>query len=273
MQNLENKLALVTGASSGIGKGIADALADGGARVVLVASNPQKLSAAVATMEAKGQQAYGYACDLYDTQAFFALHDQIVAEHGHIDILVNNVGVGTFKPMHMMSREESIRPAALPFEIAVAASHAVIPAMLAQGSGHIVNLISPAGIFPLPYMVPYTAARYAMRGLSHALYEELHHQGIGVTLVCPSQVNTGYFDNNDADMGWYPKLSKIFPVLEPEDVGKATVKGIRKDRREVITPFMLWFMVRCYSFLPRMWVALFKLFGLWGPSKSVKPVE
>ena len=142
MKDINGKLALITGASSGIGKGIADALAAEGAKVILVATNPKKLEAAAEDIRSKGGQAEGYACDLFDTDAYFKLHDEIVAKHGAIDILVNNVGVGTFKPMHLMSREESVRPVSLPFGIAVAACHAVIPAMRERGAGHIINLIS-----------------------------------------------------------------------------------------------------------------------------------
>ena len=160
-------------------------------------------------------------------------------------------------------------PVQLPFGIAVAACHSVIPSMLERKSGHIVNLISPAGLIPIPFMMPYTAARYAMVGLSHSLYEELHFQGIGVTLVCPAQVDTGYFERNDADMNWYPKLSKLFPVLKPEEVGAAVVEGIQKDKREVIIPKMLEAVIRLYEPIPRVWVTLFKKLGLWGPTKTL----
>jgi len=269
MKSIEGKFAVVTGASSGIGLGIGKALAAAGARVLLLASNAEKLAKAVAEIEQAGGQASAMACNLMDVAAFTQVYEQLVAEQGVPDIWVNNVGAGTFKPMHHQTQAEAMLPVQLPFGISVAACQLVVPQMLERGSGHLVNLISPAGLFPLPFMMPYTAARWGITGLSHALWEELHHQGIGVTLVCPSQVNTGYFDNNDADMGWYPKLSNIFPVLEPEDVGAAVVKGILKDRREMIIPGLLRWLVAFYRPMPRVWVRLFKWFGLWGPSRKL----
>ncbi len=269
MENLRNKVAIVTGASQGIGKAIATSLAMEGVQVALIASKLEALEKAAQEIRDKGGSAEPFACNLLDNELYFQTYDNIVKALGPIDILVNNVGAGTFKPMHIQTRKEASLPVQLPFGIAVAASHSVIPSMLARKSGHIVNLISPAGLFPLPYMAPYTASRYAMVGLSHSLYEELHHQGIGVTLVCPGQVNTGYFERNDADLAWYPKLSKVFPVLQPEQVGAAVVEGILKDKREVILPKMLEGMIRMYTPTPRLWVRLFKAFGWWGPSKEI----
>ena len=138
--------------------------------------------------------------------------------------------------------------------------------MRARGVGHIVNLTSPAGIFPLPLMVPYTSARHAMVGLSESLYEELRGTGVGVSLVCPAQVNTGYFECNDADMGWYPKISSLFPVSEPEQVARRVVTAIRKNQREVVFPALLWAAVATFRKMPRLSILLFRCLGLWGPS-------
>lgn len=267
MKDIKNKVTLVTGASQGIGRAIATSLSLAGANVAIIASKKDEVEKTAAEIRALGGKCEAFACNLMDTELFFQIHDQIVAKMGPIEILVNNVGTGTFKPMHLMTRKEAMLPVQLPFGIAIAACHAVIPSMLEKKVGHIVNLTSPAGIFPLPYMMPYTAARYAMLGLSHSLYEELHHKGIGVTLVCPAQVNTNYSQKNDADMGWYPKISKVFPVLEPEEVGKAVLDGILKDKREVIIPFFLKTLIFFYRPIPRFWVGLFKILGLWGPSK------
>lgn len=90
-------------------------------------------------------------------------------------------------------------------------------------------MTSPSGYFPLPFMVPYTATRHAIVGLSTSLREEVGRYGIGVSLVCPSEVDTGYFERNDADMGWYPRMSSWFPVLEPEAVARRTVQAIRRN--------------------------------------------
>ncbi len=265
MKQLNNRVAMVTGASEGIGRGIAGALAKAGVKVAIVARSQEKLE--VTARELSGE-VYPFAADLMDAEAVRSVTRQIADKLGPIDILVNNVGGGTFKPLDMQSAREADLPVQLPLAAAVAACHAVIPGMLERKRGHIVNLTSPAGYVPFPYMMPYVAARHAMVGLSLALHEELAEHGVGATLFCPAQVNTGYFDRNDADMGWYPRVSKVFPVLEPEQVGEQVVKAIQANKREVIYPWSLWAFLRFYQKLPRLSVLFLKLFGLWKPSAT-----
>ncbi len=265
MKNLNNKVAVVTGASEGIGRGIAGALAKCGVKVAIVARSQDKLE--VTARELQGE-VYPFAADLMDADAVRTVLQKIAEQLGPIDILVNNVGGGTFKPLDLQSAWEADLPVHLPMAAAVAACHAVIPSMIERKSGHLVNLTSPAGYVPFPYMMPYVAARHAMVGLSLSLHGELKEYGVGSTLFCPSQVNTGYFDRNDADMGWYPRVSKVFPVLEPEQVGEQVVKAIKGNKREVIYPFTLWAFLRFYQKLPWLSVVSLKLLGLWKPAAA-----
>jgi len=269
MKDLNNKVAVITGASAGIGRCIAMAMAREGCKVVVVARRQQELDRVVAEIRAEGGRASAMATDLQVPQSIRDTMKAIEQTVGPIDILVNNVGAGTFKPLHVISDAECDLSIQLPYVAAMTATHAVVKGMVKQRSGHIVNMTSPAGIFPLPFMVPYTAGRHAMVGMSHALYEELTRFGIGVSLVCPAQVNTGYFENNDADMSWYPKISSIFPVLEPEMVADAVVDAIRHDRREVVLPAVLKAIVGAFRKTPRMSVHLLSAIGLWGPGRTI----
>ena len=269
MKNISGWNAVVTGASSGIGKAIAEALANAGCQVALLARPSERLEQAAETIRQSDGKAQAFGCDLSHTDQLLATLPNIEASFGPIDILVNNVGSGTFKPMHHMSAEEATAPVELPFKAAIAACQALAPKMRARKRGHIVNLTSPAGYFPLPYMVPYTAARYAMVGMSLSLYEELVREGVGVSLICPAQVNTGYFEREDADLDWYPRISKMFPVLEPQDVADKVILAIRKNKRELIFPFVLWPSIRGFQKAPGLSLALLKALGLWYPSRSL----
>lgn len=269
MKDLKDRIAVVTGASEGIGRAVALELARSGAVAVPIARSAEKLAEVVGEIEAAGGRAKAYTCDLRDVDATVAVLQKIEAEQGAIDVLVNNVGAGTFKPMDRTSLAEALISVDLPFKAAVVAVHTVLPGMLKRERGHIVNLTSPAGYFPLPNMLPYAAARHAIYGLSLALYEEMReHRNIHVTLACPAQVNTGYFDHNDADIGWYPKISKVFPVLEPEQVAKKVRQAIQKNKREVIFPFLLWFFVRHYQQLPKFTLWFLRVTGLMRPTTS-----
>lgn len=263
MKNLQGKVAVVTGASEGIGKGIAKALAGSGAKVAIIARSQEKLDACAQEL---GNGVQGFAANLMQADDVRRVVAEVTEQLGAVDILVNNVGGGTFKPMAMQTAAEADLPVGIPVTAAMAASHAVIPGMIARKSGHIVTLTSPAGYIPFPNMMPYVAARHAMNGLALSLNEELKPHGVGSTLFCPAQVNTGYFDRNDADMDWYPKASKIFPVLEPDQVGEQVVKAIQANKREVIFPWSLRAFVRAYQKMPVLSVAVLRLLGLWRPA-------
>lgn len=267
MKDFSGRIAVVTGASAGIGRAIAFALARQGCKVALIARGQAALDDAVQEIRAKGYLAYAYRCDLGEPAAVRQTLQAVEQALGPVDILVNNVGAGTFKPLHLTTEEECDIAVRLPYIPAVVATHAVISGMRQRGSGHIVNLTSPAGIFPLPFMVPYTTARHAMVGLSNALHEELRGTGVGVSLICPTRVNTDYFTRNDADMGWYPRISSLFPVLEPEDVATEVISAIRYQRREVIFPWLLTLFVAFFRKAPRLSIWAFRMVGLWRPTK------
>lgn len=254
---------VVTGASEGIGKAIAAAAAQAGAKVVLMARSPDKLVKAVGEIVAQGGQASYIAVDLSTAKAVRGAMAEVIRLHGQVDVLVNNVGAGTFKPLHLTSAEECDLAVALPFVPAVVACHSVLPNMLARKQGHIVNLTSPAGFMPMPYMAPYTAARHAMVALSRGLRGELNHTGVHVSLVCPSQVDTSYFQNNDADMRWYPAISTIFPVLKPERVAEEVVAAIVHNKAQVVFPWQLRWAMRLYGVAPSLVEPLLQAVGLW----------
>lgn len=265
MKDIHNKVAVVTGGSEGIGRGIAKALVAAGAKVAIVARSQDKLDACALAL---GGEVKGFSANLADAADVRRVLADIVGHFGEVDILINNVGGGTFKPLAQQTAAEADLPVGIPLAAAVAASHAVVPAMVRRRSGHIVTLTSPAGYVPFPNMMPYTATRHAMVGLAASLYEELRPHGVGSTLFCPGQVNTGYFERNDADMSWYPRISRVFPSLEPDDVGAQVVKAIRASRREVIYPASLSWFLRCYRKAPRVSIALLKLLGVWRPARA-----
>jgi short-subunit dehydrogenase len=263
LTKLAGAVVVVTGASEGIGKAIAFEMARERAVVVLMARSRDKLVGAVQEITLEGGQASFVAVDLSTPSAVREAMAQVVQRHGRIDILVNNVGAGTIKPVHLTSQAECDLAIALPLTPALVACHAVLPGMIQRKVGHIVNLTSPAGFMPMPFMAPYTATRHAMVALSRGLQCELEGTGVNVSLVCPSQVDTTYFQNNDADMRWYPPISKVFPVLSPQRVAVEVVRAVSEDRREVVFPWQLRWAMRLYGVAPGPAQALMQAVGLW----------
>jgi short-subunit dehydrogenase len=267
MRELTGSVAVVSGASLGIGAAVARALAREGCDVALLARGRDALDRLANEIAAAGGSAHPYPCDMSDSEAVAETLAAVAGERGPVSILVNNVGAGTFKPLDQMSLRDAMLAVQLPYGAAIAACHTVVPSMKERRRGHIVNLTSPAGYFPLPYMVPYTASRHAMVGLSQSLREELSEHDIGVSLICPAQVNTGYFERNDADMGWYPRISRMFPVLEPEQVADEVVRSIRENRAEYIFPRRLRILAAAWRRAPNTSLWLTKRLGLFQPSK------
>ena len=270
MRDLNGKVALVTGASMGIGAAVARELARQGCKVALLARTREALERVAVEIRDAGGSAGVFPCDMNDAQAVADAVRAVEQELGPVAILVNNAGAGTFKPLSRMTLQEAMLTVDLPFGAAVAACHAVLPGMIARCQGQIVNLTSPASYFPLPYMVPYTASRHAMLGLSLSLREELEPHGVGVSLVCPSKVDTGYFERNDADFRWYPRMSALFPVLQPPRVAAEVVRAIRANRREHIFPFILCATIRLFQLAPRLNLWLFKRLGLFRPARPIQ---
>ena len=269
MKDLNGKVAVVTGASMGIGAAVSRELARQGCRLALIARGRAGLEQVAGEIQAEGGSAAVYPCDMSDAQAVKTTIAAIEEEVGPIAILVNNAGAGTFKPMAQMTLDEAMLAVSLPFGAAIAACHSVVPGMQARREGQIINITSPAGYIPFPFMVPYTAGRHAMAGLSHALREEMLHYGVGVSLLCPAKVDTGYFERNDADFGWYPRMSNWFPVLQPEQVAAAVVTAVQRNPRELIFPLRLRFAMRWFEKMPLLSLAFLKLMGQFRPVNNI----
>ena len=267
MKTLIGKVAVITGASSGIGLAIAKQLAASGCRVALIARNANNLQKAVDDVkQSTGGRAYSFECDLRNRDLLIATMSQIKATLGSVDILVNNAGLGCFLPIHFLSGDQLAQPLDVPVFSTLVASHCVVDDMIAKKSGSIINIITPASYFPLPYMCHYTASRWALLGLSQSLEQELERHDIQVATICPGRVNTDYLQNNDADINWWPRISKVFSISQPGFVAKKVVSAITKNKREIIFPPLLWFFVKSYRMFPRTVLWGLKKLHLFQPS-------
>lgn len=261
------RVAAITGASEGIGRAVALRLAGEGCRVALLARRGELLQQLAAQISARGGEAHAFPCDLSDSSAVPATFADIVRRLGPIDILINNAGVGTFAPFADTPAAAVRAPFDVPVLCALAASREVAQSMVERRRGSIVTILSPASYFPLPFMVPYTASRWALLGFSRALREELAPRGVHVGTVCPGRVQTAYLDNNGADIAWFPRISRVFPTSQPEDVAEQVSRSLRGHRREIVFPAVLRVFVTCYRLFPNTVLWLLKTTRLFQPSK------
>ena len=186
-----------------------------------------------------GVRAHAYGCDLGDLEATRALAERIRAELGDPQLLVNNAGAGRWLFPEETTAREAAQMMAVPYAAAFALSAAFLPGMLARKAGHIVNLSSPACFFAWPGATAYSAARWAMRGLSEALEADLHGTGVGVSLVVPGKVRSEYFANNPGSEQRIPGIAGLYRTLESEEVARLIVRAVERRQRLVIRPLLL----------------------------------
>jgi NAD(P)-dependent dehydrogenase (short-subunit alcohol dehydrogenase family) len=196
MDTLEGKVAVVTGAASGIGRAIAHSLARRGAQIVAVDISADGLATVVAELREFGGDAAPRTADVGDPIAFDGIRDTALERFGNVDIVVNNVGVltnGLPQDIPVIEWEHVLN---INLMSVVRSNATFIPMLLDQGSGHIVNTASFAGLFTYSYdRMPYAASKAAIVQISEGLALYLRPKNIGVTLLCPGPVLTNITSN------------------------------------------------------------------------------
>ena len=189
-EGIEGKIVLITGASSGIGAVTAQLLAGKGARVALAARRKDRLDSLVETIVGKGGQAAAYAMDVTDRTQVLAVVDTIVADHGRLDVLINNAGLMLIRPMAEVNVAEWDAMIDVNLNGVLYGIAAALPRFIAQDSGHIINLSSVAGIKVFaPGGTVYSGAKFAVRAISEGLRHEIGGT-IRVTSIEPGAVET-----------------------------------------------------------------------------------
>ncbi len=224
-------VALVTGASSGIGEQIARRLAALGHGVVLVARRRERLDALASELTAEGVRAEVVVADLADAAA----RDELAAEVQRlgltVEVLVNAAGFGVYGEFLAGPLEREIEQVRLDVEAVVDLTGRYLPAMVDRGRGAIVNFSSTAGFQPLPGNAGYAAAKAHVLFFSEALHTELAGTGVTVTAVCPGPVPTEFQERNDARFA--DKLPKA-TWASPERVAEDAIAAAAAGRRSVI---------------------------------------
>jgi short-subunit dehydrogenase len=187
--DLRGKVALVTGGSRGLGFAIAEELAGKGARVVICARDEERLERARMLLAARGADVRAIRCDVSDRGQV----ERTIEEIGRVDVLVNNAGVIAVGPLETQRVEDFEATHGIMFWGVLYTTFAVLPQMRARGEGRIANVTSIGGKISVPYLLPYTAAKFAAVGFSEGLRAELAGTGVVVTTVVPGLMRTGSY--------------------------------------------------------------------------------
>ena len=234
-------MALVTGASSGIGEATALALVAEGARVAVAARRRDRLEALVTRSEQQGGQALPLVVDVTDEEQVREMVQRIHDHWGRVDILVNNAGVAQVGPIADAKTEEWRQMINLNLLGVMYATHEVLPLMKVQGSGQIVNISSVAGRTVLGDDAVYAATKWGVGAFSQALRQEVLHQHIRVTVIEPGVVVTEIWDHltNSAAKTQAQERQQGMTPLESEDIASAVVYAVTQPERVAVNELLI----------------------------------
>ena len=253
MRDLRGKVAVVTGAAGGIGAALAQRLAAEGCRLALVDIQAERLRRTAAAAREQGAQVSTHAVDVSDAAAMQRLADEVLAFHGAVHLVINNAGVTIAAPFVEHSLEDWDWIVGINLRGVMLGCRVFLPHLLAQGEGHIVNLSSIFGVIGVPAQSAYCATKFAVRGLSEALAEELAGTGVQVTVVHPGGVNTDIIASaRTSDEAAKERLVSFFAkkTLPPERAADLIVAGIRRNQRRVLIGPEAWAMDLLKRLLP-----------------------
>jgi NAD(P)-dependent dehydrogenase (short-subunit alcohol dehydrogenase family) len=240
MKNFKDKVAVITGAGSGIGRALACELAGRGARLALSDINSVAVADTAASCEKLGAQAKGYVLDVADRAAVAAHADEVVADFAQVNLVVNNAGVALMARVEEMTYQDFDWIVGINFWGVVHGTKEFLPHLIASGEGYLVNVSSVFGLVGVPTQSAYNATKFAVRGFTEALRQEmqLENRPVGVSCVHPGGIRTNIA--RDARGGGErtadQKANDFARVARttPEDAAKTILKGVERNRARIL---------------------------------------
>jgi len=258
------QVAIVTGASAGIGRSLALQLASQGAKVVLAARRVDRLEQVALECRQRGGETLVVPMDVSDEAQCKALVEKTVGQFGRLDMLINNAGLAVsaffndFPDLHLFKHTMNVN-----FYGAVYCTYYALP-YLKQSKGRIVAISSVGAKAAIPYNTPYISSKYAMHGFYDALRMELYRYGVSVTIICPYWVVTEFheaqMDKNGLPRGRRGRAIYTDKMMTAERCAKITLEAAKKRRREVLMgpgTLAVWLKLLAPGLLDRLSVKIF----------------
>ena len=259
---MKNKLILVTGGSSGIGKSAAFELLKTGANLILQARNVQKLESTARELDPSGNRVSTYSTDLMDQNAVEKSAEMIIKNHGIPDIVINSAGAGewlSFKEASLSHYKETMDS---PYLTTTFTCKVFFDKMQERGTGHFIIVNSAACYFSFPGATGYTPSRWALLGFSKSLQADLYDTNFKLSMIALGKVSTPYFENNPISEDRIPKIvSWLIPTMSEKAAGKVIASTVQSKAKIVIRPFMMKVSVWLNRLFPSIFRWLMRVTG------------
>lgn len=241
MRGFAGKVAVVTGAGSGIGQALAVELGRAGAKVAISDVNTEGLAQTEEQLKVIGAQVKADRLDVADRDAFFAYAEDVKQHFGKVNQIYNNAGVAFVGDIEISRFEEFERVINIDFWGVVNGTKAFLPHLIASGDGHVINVSSAFGLFAVASQAAYNSAKFAVRGFTEALYQEMTIAGhpVKVTAVYPGGTDTSFIRNMTAaeelgDVDLVKTYSARMWTTSPQKAAQVILKAVRKERARVL---------------------------------------
>jgi len=252
VKQFEDKIAIVTGGAAGIGRALGEELASSGAVVIIADINAEKAEQTANEIKAAGGSALGKQLDVTKAEDIQQLIDETVTEHGRLDYMFNNAGIGLMGEVRDMEPDQYRSLVDVNLMGIFYGCRAAYSVMIKQGFGHIVNTGSIAGLIVFPIQSVYSATKFAVQSFTMGLRAEAAALGIKVSVICPMNIKSDMVDGSMTVVGvndnkWFSSL----PVkwMDANDAARKMLKGVAKNKGIIIVPSkakIFWWLFRLF---------------------------
>ncbi|OFW55494.1 MAG: hypothetical protein A2W01_05250 [Candidatus Solincola sediminis] len=261
----KGKIVLVTGAASGLGRGIALAFARAGSDIVLADINEAGLAETAAMVEAAGSRSLIKRVDVASREQMEAMAAEVLSDWGRVDILVNNAGVGCGGELANIPIDDLEWIVGINLMGELYGTRLFLPHMIERGEGYIVNIASLSGLVLLPFHIAYTTTKFGLTGFSTALWAETRRHGIGVSVVCPGAISTNITEGmrmhvNEKQGRSTAKFERMLQEkgIDPEEAGRLILEAVARRKFLILLgkeAYIMYYLTRLFPGLMRRLVA------------------
>lgn len=256
MDVFKDKVVIMTGGASGIGKTVVEELGRRGATVIVSDINESGAHEVAESINKAGGRAQATQLDVTQEEAVRGLIESTASEQGQLDYMFNNAGIALGGEVRDLEMDQWRKIVDINLWGVVYGTTAAYKVMREQGSGHIVNVASVAGLVPVPIETAYAMTKHAVVGLSTSLRIEAETFGVKVTVICPGFIDTNIFEATAAnEVNWVDAKSAIkVKLMEPDDAALAILKGVERNEARVVFPALYRTMWRMFRLSPGLTV-------------------